>query len=172
MYYIVSIIFLILLTKNLNPQFNTFLSIFTLPKLFCCFAPFTLFADNRITYFLVLGEMSDEESGLCGQMKKIVNFQLLLSIRLTSEVLYRFFCLSFFNFVTFFSTRYFLSLYFWHFKVAFPMAFEKADSHFMSSFVVKFLLFEIWSRSYHSLPTGGSLILRNIKFFCWNFVIV
>ena len=102
MYYIVSIIFLILLTKNLNPQFNTFLSIFTLPKIFCCFAPFILFADNRIAYFLVLGKMSDEESGLCGQMKKIVNFQLLLSIRLTSKVLYRFLCLSFFNFITFF----------------------------------------------------------------------
>lgn len=102
MYDIVSIIFLISLTKNLNPQFNTFLSTYTLPKIFYFFALYTLFADNRIAYFLVLRKMSDEESGFCGQMRKMVNFQLLLSIQLTSKVFYRILSLSFFNFITFF----------------------------------------------------------------------
>lgn len=76
--YIVSIVFLISLTKSLNPEFNFFQSIFTLPKLsfhfFFCFALYTLYADNRIVYFLVLGKISDVESGHCNQVKKDVTF--------------------------------------------------------------------------------------------------
>ena len=51
MHFIVSIIFLISLTKKLNPPFNTFPSTFILTKIFNFFALYTLYANNRIAYF-------------------------------------------------------------------------------------------------------------------------
>lgn len=81
MQYILSKISLISLTKKSISPFNTFLSTFILLKIFC-FLPYitlyTLNADKRIMYFLVLRKICDMESGLRDQMQIDVNFQVVL----------------------------------------------------------------------------------------------
>ena len=147
MHYTVSIISLTSLTKKITPPFKTFPSTFLQPKIFYFFALYCVYADNKVTLFYYPGENT-----WCSiwpsrsLIEKIVNFQLVPEIRLTSNFLHRVFRLRLFQLHCFFfyAVLSVFLLAFWSCFSFWRGMMEEALSHFISSCVTNFHSLEIW----------------------------
>ena len=122
----------------MTPPFNTFPSTFLRPKIFYFFVVYSLYADNKITWFYCPGENTWCSIWSSRSLvEKIFNFQLVLEIRLTSNFLHRVFHLSLFQLDCFFFCTV-LSVFFLAFWSCF------------SNFEVTFLFEEAWwKRRFH-----------------------
>ena len=128
--------------KKISPSFNIFSVKF--PYIWNINEEFTAYQFwwyLRVRIFLALKKLLVTKLRIFCARK---NIWCRISLLPSHEKKLFFFCLNFFNFLVFLSTRFFFFFDFWYFKNAFSIVFVKAIWYFVSSHVRKFILFEIW----------------------------